>query len=172
MRQMYCFMSTGICMSTQRKVVEAGVGWGGVEGIVPKYQSEPQREREGDRQTETTQRDRERDGDRDKQTQRQRETGRQREGETETDTDTDRQADRCRDRQTENSNSKTLILKDSSIRSIRTYLTASRMTDRDRDRCRERSTKDRRRDHGLHRQKRTGIAKDEHKRDAGFFVAN
>ena len=38
-----------------------------------------------------------------------------------------------RDRQTENSNSKTLMLKDSSIRSIRTYLTGSRMTETETD---------------------------------------
>ena len=48
-----------------------------------------------------------------------RERERERERETETETETER------DRETENSNSKTLILKDSSVMSIWTYLTAS-----------------------------------------------
>ena len=47
--------------------------------------------------------------------------------ERQTDRQTDRQADRQtdRDRDRESSNLKTLILKDSSVRSIWTYLTAS-----------------------------------------------
>ena len=72
------------------------------------HRSERERERQRERETETeTERHRERDRQTDRQTDRQR----QREGQ--------------RQRQRENSNSKTLILKDSSVRSIWTYLTAS-----------------------------------------------
>ena len=66
--------------------------------------SQSLRERETDRQTE-------------KQRQTQRDTDRQ--------TDRDRVTERERERERENSNSNTLILKNSSVRSIWTYLTAS-----------------------------------------------
>ena len=76
-------------------------------------------------------RDRQTDSQTDGRTDRQRQTDSQRDRQTDKQTDrqteTDnRQTDReKRDTQRENSNSKTLILKDNSVRSIWTYLTAS-----------------------------------------------
>ena len=63
----------------------------------------------------------------DRQTDRDRETERDRDRERDRETETDRQRERERERERENSNenSKTLILKDSSVRSIWTYLTAN-----------------------------------------------
>ena len=69
-----------------------------------------QRDRQRDRETET---DRQTDRPTDRQRQRHRERQR------------DRETERERERENSNLNSKTLILKDSSIRSIWTYLTAS-----------------------------------------------
>ena len=73
--------------------------------------------------------------DRDRKNETDRQTERQRQRQRQTDRQTDRQADRQTDRQTnrdtdtvtetENSNSKTLVFKDSSVRSSWTYLTAS-----------------------------------------------
>ena len=56
---------------------------------------------------------------------RDRQTDREKEKDRERGRETDRQTERQTDRQTENSNSKTLILKDSSVTSIWTYLTAN-----------------------------------------------
>ena len=64
-----------------------------------------------------------RERDRQTQTERKRETETERQRETER--DRQRQTDRQTDRDRENSNTKTLIPKDSSVRSIWTYLTAS-----------------------------------------------
>ena len=54
-----------------------------------------------------------------------RERERERERETETERQRQRQRQRHRDTERENSNSKTVILKDSTVRSIWTYLKAS-----------------------------------------------